>query len=44
MRAVLLVAAREVRQVLGTRGFWVMLLIVPLAIAISAFASSRLAP
>jgi ABC-2 type transport system permease protein len=44
MRAVLLVAAREIRQVLGTRGFWVMLLIVPLAIAVSGFASSRLAP
>ena len=44
MRAVLLVAAREIRQVVGTRGFWVMLLIVPLALAASGFASSRLAP
>jgi ABC-type Na+ efflux pump permease subunit len=44
MRAVLLVAVREIRQVLGTRGFWVMLLVVPLALAISGFASSRLAP
>lgn len=44
MRAVLLVAVREIRQVLGTRGFWVMLLIVPLAIAVSGFASSKLAP
>ena len=44
MRAVLLVAAREIRQVLGTRGFWVMLLIVPLALAVSTFASSKLAP
>jgi ABC-2 type transport system permease protein len=44
MRAVLLVAAREIRQVIGTRGFWVMLLVVPLALAISGFASSKLAP
>lgn len=44
MRAVLLVAVREIRQVLGTRGFWVMLLIVPVALAISGFASSKLAP
>jgi ABC-2 type transport system permease protein len=40
----MLVAAREIRQVLGTRGFWVMLLVVPLALAISGFASSKLAP
>jgi len=44
MSAVLLVAVREIRQVLGTRGFWVMLLIVPLALAVSTFASSKLAP
>jgi ABC-2 type transport system permease protein len=44
MRAVLLVAVREIRQVIGTRGFWVMLLIVPLALAVSGFASSKLAP
>ena len=44
MRAVLLVAVREIRQVLGTRGFWVMLLIVPVALAISGFASTKLAP
>ena len=44
MRAVLLVAVREIRQVIGTRGFWVMLLIVPLALAASGFASSKLAP
>jgi ABC-type Na+ efflux pump permease subunit len=40
----MLVAAREFRQIVATRGFWIMLLIVPLAIAVSAFASSRLAP
>ena len=44
MKNVLLVALREVRQVTGTRGFWIMLLAVPLALAISIFASSRLAP
>lgn len=44
MRDVLLVAAREFRQIVATKGFWIMLLIVPLAIAVSGFASSRLAP
>jgi ABC-type Na+ efflux pump permease subunit len=44
MRDVLLVAGREFRQILSTRGFWVMLLIVPLMIGISGFVSSRLAP
>jgi ABC-2 type transport system permease protein len=44
MRAVLLVAQREFRQIVSTRGFWLMLLIVPLALAVSGFASSRLAP
>ena len=44
MRDVLLVAAREFRQIVATRGFWIMLLIVPLAIGASIFASSALAP
>jgi ABC-2 type transport system permease protein len=44
MRATLLVAGREFRQVLSTRGFWVTLLLVPLAIGVFVFASSRLAP
>ena len=44
MRNILLVAIREIRQVTGTRGFWIMLLAVPVALAISAFASSQLAP
>ncbi|MGV3555498.1 MAG: ABC transporter permease [Croceibacterium sp.] len=44
MNNLLLVALREVRQVTGTRGFWIMLLAVPLALAISIFASSQLAP
>ena len=34
MRAALLVAAREFRQVVSTRGFWVTLLVVPLAITV----------
>src|SRR5690606_5157594 len=44
MRDVLLVAAREFRQIVATRGFWIMLLIVPLAIGASIFASAKLAP
>jgi ABC-2 type transport system permease protein len=41
---ILLVAARDFRQVVRTRGFQVTLLIVPLAIALSMFAAIRLAP
>lgn len=44
MRAVLLVALREFRQIVSTRGFWVMLLIVPVAIGVSVLVSSALAP
>ena len=44
MRAALLVAAREFRQIVSTRGFWVMLLIVPGAFAVSIFASTFFAP
>ena len=44
MNNVLLVAMREIRQVTSTKGFWIMLLAVPLALAISIFASSQLAP
>lgn len=44
MKDVLLVAAREFRQIVATRGFWVMLLIVPLFIGISIFASAALGP
>ena len=44
MTNVLLVAIREIRQVTGTRGFWIMLLAVPLALAISIFASTQLQP
>lgn len=44
MRDILLVAGREFRQIVATKGFWVMLLIVPLVIGLSGFASSKLAP
>ncbi len=44
MKDVLLVAAREFRQIVATRGFWIMLLIVPVAIAISIFATRALTP
>ncbi|WP_271078861.1 ABC transporter permease [Aurantiacibacter sp. MUD61] len=44
MREVMLVAMREIRQVLGTKGFWFMIAAVPVALAISGFASSKLAP
>jgi ABC-2 type transport system permease protein len=44
MKDVLLVAAREFRQIVATRGFWIMLLIVPLAIGASIFATTALAP
>jgi ABC-2 type transport system permease protein len=44
MRAALLVAAREFRQVVSTRGFWVMLLIVPLALVASIGAGTVFAP
>lgn len=44
MKAVLLVAARDFRQIVSTRGFLVTVLIVPLAIAVSIFGSVLLAP
>lgn len=39
---VLLVAAREFRQIASTRSFWVTLLILPLAFAIGPFAAQFL--
>jgi len=36
---ILLVAAREFRQIAGTRGFWITLLIIPFALAIGPVAS-----
>ncbi|VVT05273.1 ABC transporter permease [Erythrobacter sp. EC-HK427] len=44
MRNILLVATREIRQVIATKGFWIMLAAVPIALAISGFASKQLAP
>ncbi|HEX4096720.1 MAG TPA: hypothetical protein VHX64_08325, partial [Caulobacteraceae bacterium] len=44
MRATLLVAARDFRQVVRTRGFMVTLLVVPLALALSIFVSTLLGP
>jgi ABC-2 type transport system permease protein len=41
---ILLVAWRDFRQVVTTRGFLVTLLIVPLAIGLSVFAAARFAP
>ena len=44
MREILLVAQREIRQVIATKGFWIMLAALPVALGISGFASSALAP
>ncbi|MGZ3313592.1 MAG: ABC transporter permease [Caulobacteraceae bacterium] len=44
MGAILLVALRDFRQVVATRGFMVMLLVVPLAIGVSIFASTVFGP
>lgn len=44
MNRVLLVAWREYRQVAGTRGFWMLLLVVPVAIGVSIFAASFMNP
>ena len=44
MSRILLVALRDFSQVVRTRGFWVTLLILPLAIGVSIFAATRFAP
>lgn len=44
MKQILLVAAREYRQVAGTRGFWITLLALPAAIGISIVSSVLLRP
>ena len=44
MSNTLLVALREYRQIAATRGFWVMLLVIPLAITVSIFAGRFLGP
>ncbi|HEY9218381.1 MAG TPA: hypothetical protein VIO94_10050, partial [Phenylobacterium sp.] len=38
MRTVLLVAWREFRQVIRTRGFWVGLMVLPVALSVTYFA------
>ena len=44
MSQIALVALRDFSQVVRTRGFWVTLLIVPLAIGVSIFAATRFSP
>jgi len=44
MSRTLLIAMREYRQIAATRGFWVMLLMIPLIIAVSQFATRLIAP
>jgi len=44
MKAILLVAARDFRQIVATRGFMVTVLIVPFAVAVSIFGSVMFAP
>ena len=44
MSSILLIAARDFRQVVATRGFKVTLLIVPVSLAISIFASIMFGP
>lgn len=44
MNRTLLVAVREYRQIASTRGFWIMLLVVPLALAVSMLAGPLVRP
>ncbi len=44
MRSILLVAIREYRQVASTRGFWVMLLVLPVVIALTQVAGRFIRP
>lgn len=44
MRSILLVALREYRQIASTRGFWVMLLILPAVIGITQVAGRFIRP
>ncbi len=44
MRSILLVAMREYRQIASTRGFWVMLLVLPVVIGITQFAGRYFRP
>ena len=44
MRNILLVAAREYKSIASTRGFWVMLLVLPVVIGISQVAGRFFRP
>jgi len=44
MRSILLVAMREYRQIASTRGFWVMLLVLPVVIALTQVAGRFIRP
>ena len=44
MRSILLIAIREYRQIASTRGFWVMLLVLPAVIAITQVAGRFMRP
>ena len=44
MRNILLVATREYRQIASTRGFWVMLLVLPIVIAVAQVAGRFFGP
>ena len=44
MKNILLVAAREYKQIASTRGFWVMLLVLPVVIGISQVAGRFFRP
>lgn len=44
MRSIILVAIREYRQIASTRGFWVMLLVLPVVIALTQVAGSFIRP
>ena len=44
MKSILLVALREYRQIASTRGFWVMLLILPVVIGVTQVAGRFIRP
>ena len=44
MKNILLVAAREYKQIASTRGFWVMLLVLPVVIGVSQIAGRFFRP
>jgi len=44
LNRVFLVASREFRQITATRGFWIMLLFIPLVLVVSQFAGRLAKP